>query len=335
MGAEVSRRTTLQGIFAESVEELAAANIEEKDERREPSGPVRSMALTLGKMEDEAKALQAALVAGQHVQEIDTDLIDDSFVRDRIDEIAFVPDDPFVQSIAEHGQEVPILVRSSPSAPGRYQVAYGHRRLKAARVLGRKVRAVVREISDDQLVIAQGVENSARSNLSYIERAVFAFELEQRSFGRQLIMQALSTDKTELSKLISTASAIPKQLILKIGSAPGIGRRKWMAFASAYDAKRSARLDKLAATPAFLDASSDERFEQMFAVLVQKERDAQVDQTWKPSVGGPLEATIKSSGRGVSFAFKAEDASAFSGYLVERLDELYAEFVKAKSNTGD
>ena len=41
-------------------------------------------------------------------------------------------------------------------------MAFGHRRLKAVVALGRKVRAVVRAMSDVELVIAQGIENSQR-----------------------------------------------------------------------------------------------------------------------------------------------------------------------------
>uniref|UniRef100_UPI001D0E2864 ParB/RepB/Spo0J family partition protein n=1 Tax=Klebsiella pneumoniae TaxID=573 RepID=UPI001D0E2864 len=77
---------------------------------------------------------------------------------------------------------MPILVRPHPTIDGRYQVAYGHRRLVAVRQLGFKVKAVIRELSDDQLVVSQGQENNARTNLSYIERALFASRLEDRSF---------------------------------------------------------------------------------------------------------------------------------------------------------
>ena len=40
--------------------------------------------------------------------------------------------------------------------------------------LSRKVRAVVKEMKDREHVIAQGQENSARANLSFIEKALFA-----------------------------------------------------------------------------------------------------------------------------------------------------------------
>ncbi|MFC7555837.1 ParB/RepB/Spo0J family partition protein [Pseudoroseomonas wenyumeiae] len=60
-------------------------------------------------------------------------------------------------------------MRPHPTEPGRFQVAFGHRRLRAARDLAKPVRAVVRPLSDRELVLAQGQENSARANLSFIE----------------------------------------------------------------------------------------------------------------------------------------------------------------------
>ena len=51
----MSRRDRLKGLFDDTAQELAAANLEEAA-MRGPAGPVRSMALTLGRMEEETKA---------------------------------------------------------------------------------------------------------------------------------------------------------------------------------------------------------------------------------------------------------------------------------------
>ncbi len=326
----MSRRTILSGIFEQSVQELAAANLDQETDHRGPAGPVRTMALSLGRMEDEAKALQEALQSGQHVQELDPELIDSSFVRDRIDEIDFSKDDPFLQSIAENGQEVPILVRPHPEKDGRFQVAYGHRRVKAASVLGIKVRAIVREIDDSALVVAQGIENSGRENLSYIERAVFAFSLEGRGFSRSLIMQALSTDKTELSKLISVASAVPADIIQAIGSARGIGRRRWLDFAAAYSASKYKGLIKLVSSAGFQDLHSDARFEAALVSLTAKRESRAPSEEWKPKRGGDVAGTIRAREKSFAIALTAADAASFGRFLSERLDELYDEFVKTK-----
>lgn len=145
-------------------------------------GPVGGITRTLGNITEKmerANDLERQLAEGQTIVEIDTDLIDGSFVTDRL-EIDPIELGQLIEQIREHGQQVPILVRPHPESNGRYQVAYGHRRLAATKELGIKVRAVIRQLTDDQLVVSQGQENSARTNLSYIERALFALRLEQR-----------------------------------------------------------------------------------------------------------------------------------------------------------
>ncbi|BCH62563.1 plasmid partitioning protein RepB (plasmid) [Agrobacterium vitis] len=297
-----------------------------------PAGPIKSMALTLDKMENEAKALQEAMISGQYVQELDPELIEPSFVRDRMDEIAFADDDPFLRSIADNGQEVPILVRPHPQKEGRYQVAYGHRRLKAVTQLGIKVRAVVREFDDTALVVAQGIENSGRENLSYIERAVFALALEQRGFKRSDIMQALSTDKTELSKLISVALTVPASIVSAIGSAKGIGRRKWQALASAYSDDRQDDIGRLLQSQRLKAKNSDERFEAVLALLSETSRDQEKGREWKPRAGGPLNGTIKASSKSFSLTLSTKEAGPFGQYLSDKLDDLYDDYLKQKEN---
>lgn len=112
------------------------------------------------------------------VLDLAAELIDASLIADRL---ADAGDDHnlLVASILEHGQQVPILVRPHPDREGRYQIAYGRRRLRALKELGQTVRAIVKPLSDEQLVVAQGQENSARTDLSFIEKALFAARLEE------------------------------------------------------------------------------------------------------------------------------------------------------------
>jgi ParB family transcriptional regulator, chromosome partitioning protein len=153
-----------------------------------------------------AKELEAKLTAGQLVMELDAELIDPSFVADRM---AGANDEAFTalkDAIASEGQGSPILVRPHPTVPDRYQVAFGHRRLRVARDLGRPVRAVVKKLSDEELVLAQGQENSVRTDLSFIERARFAQSLVELSYGREVVMAALAVDKTTVSRMLSVTA---------------------------------------------------------------------------------------------------------------------------------
>ena len=208
---------------------------------------------------DAAKGLEARLAAGEIVIDLDPISVDGSFVADRM----LDDDESYMilrEGIRQQGQTSPILVRPHPTMNGRYQVAFGHRRLRVAVDLGRPVRAVVKQMSDRDLIIAQGQENSARADLSFIERARFARQLEMMEYDRETIMAALSVDKTALSRMISVASHIPAVVINGIGPAPATGRPRWMELAGLFQAQdKSNAIDTLLKEPAFLANSSDRR----------------------------------------------------------------------------
>ena len=329
----MSRRDKLTGIFADTTRELAAANFSESPgETRVLAGPVRTMGLALDRLDQEARELKEALKSGEKIVELDPEQIDSSFIRDRFDG-EMLPTDDLVKSIEENGQEVPILVRQHPEREGRYQVAYGHRRLRALRILKRKVRAVIRPMTDKELVVAQGIENTARKDLSYIERAVFALSLESRGFGRDVIMQALSTDKTELSKLLSVARGIPSDVVQAIGAAPAAGRRRWMELVEKISApKILAAVRREIQSPDFESLSSDERFLRVVTKATQKPKREPAFREWKPK-DGKIAAKIRSTGKAYTLSLNSSGADGFGAYLTERLDDLYADWQEnLKSN---
>ena len=190
-------------------------------------GAINKALETVLSAQGDVSELRAQLASGQAIVELDPEIIEGSFVRDRMDG-SDAAHDSLVEAIRARGQQVPILVRPHPTRLGHYQVAYGHRRLRAVTQLGIKVRAVVKQMSDDELVVAQGQENNARLDLTYIEQAMFAFRLEQRGFSRATITEALSIDKSNLAKLISVPNKVPHTVIEAIGHAPGIGRGRWL-----------------------------------------------------------------------------------------------------------
>ena len=152
-----------------------------------PAGAVKAMNLGLQRLSEEAsaaKSLRATLAGAEHVIEIAPSEIEFSFVRDRLP----VESDPSFESlkaqIAAQGQQVPFLcalIQKIPALSGRLR----HRRLRAAAELGRPVKAIVRKLTDDELVIAQGQENSERRDLSFIERALFASRSRKARFRSQ------------------------------------------------------------------------------------------------------------------------------------------------------
>ncbi len=260
------------------------------------------------------------------VVEIDTAMIVDSAFRDRL-ERANSNSDELVASIREAGQQVPILVRPSPDESGKYQIAYGHRRVAALRHLGQPVRALVRPLTDAQLIVAQGAENNARKDLSFIERAHFAASLEQRGIDRATIMAALSVDKTELSRLISVTRSIPLDLIERVGPAPKAGRRRWMEFAERVESsaaiEEARRVAETERFKALLD--SDARFLMLFASVAPGHSLRRSPEIWKDGVGRKLARIERADGR---FTLSIDETlePSFGDYLLEQLPEILASF---------
>ncbi len=188
-----------------------------------------------------AKSLQAAAAAA--IRDIETRLIDDSQFKDRIQ----VVDDEVVElaeSIRSQGQLIPILV--SPIQGGRYRIVYGRRRLAALRTLGLPAKALVRELDEDQAIIAQGQENSYRKDLSWIEKAVFAKQLIDAGKSDQLVCDALNIDQkarrggeklTGLSRMRQVTARLSPDLIDAIGPAPKVGRDRWYEVAQLLEKK--------------------------------------------------------------------------------------------------
>ena len=295
------------------------------------TAPVGGITRTLGSITEKverAQALERQLAEGQTIIELDPAQLESSFVNDRLSvdpaELA-----QLVDQIKQHGQQVPILVRPHPADRSRFQVAYGHRRVAAARQLDVKVRAVVRELTDDQLVVSQGQENNSRTDLSYIERALFASRLEDRKFGRDVIMSALGVDKAALSKMLGVVRQLPEELIVAVGAAPTVGRRRWMELADLVAKKNDTQAILAFATrPDHANLTSDQRFE-MLAGFLAAPPDKAV-QEWQ--ILEALPVRLKETPTGATFVFNSKAAPGFDQFVKERLASLYTEY---RQQTGE
>lgn len=193
------------------------------------------------------------------VREIPVSAIEEEGPKDRLSfsdaDVAELAD-----SIRAHGQQVPIMVRPIADTPGRYRIVYGRRRLRALRLLERPAKALVRTLSDQEAILAQGQENSQRLDPSFIEKALFAAELVSDGYEQAVILDALAIDKPMLSRMTKVAREMPQAAVQAIGSAHGIGRRRWEDLADRVR-DRGIDLEKLLADVDLNDATtSDERF---------------------------------------------------------------------------
>lgn len=324
----MSRKATIDTLFlGKASGGVSAAS----DPGRVRTGAIAAMGTSLKELTESALSaskMQEQLENGDAVIEIEPSDIDASMVNDRL--IAEIdPDfDELVESIRGSGQQVPILVRPNPSAPSRYQIAYGRRRMRAAVKLGAKVRAIVRDMTDSELVIAQGKENLDRKDLSFIEKAMFARQLEEQGFERPVIMAALSTDKGDLSRYITVAKTIPQDVVQAIGPAGKAGRARWIALGEKLSTG-SAPIKRTLQSEEFKALDSDGRFAMLFNTLT--ERRASTAQPWVTDRGQKAGQVEQRSDR-VVLTIDERVVPDFGSYLAERLDELYADFLKRKED---
>ncbi|MBJ6722457.1 plasmid partitioning protein RepB [Bacillus sp. PR5] len=343
----MSRKNLLSSI---TERKLTAGNLEptassdklspamERNRSRGAFGAITKSIDGLAEQAKAAKEIEARLLEGSTVIELDPELVDVSFIEDRIgtDTEAF---SELVEAIRERGQDSPILVRPHPDREGRYMVVFGHRRLRAAKALQRPVRAVVKELADRDHVIAQGQENSARANLSFIERAVFARNLIDSGHDREVVMVSLSIDKTNASKLLSVANDIPGEIIRAVGAAPSCGRDTWYKLAQLLrdDKNRAAALTLIESTD-FVESDSDQRLAFLLAsVGTSKRKPAKAvsAKQWAP-VDRSMRVTAKAKGKTLSMEFASPNGKAFGEWISNNLEGLYESFRKSESGkTGD
>jgi ParB family chromosome partitioning protein len=297
------------------------------------SGAIRAMNLELQHLSDEAaeaKSLRQTLAGSEPVLELVPSDIDPSPVADRIP----TDNDPAFEElkarIAEIGQQVPILVRPHPERQGRYQVAYGRRRLRVANELGKPVKAIVRQLSDRELVISQAQENGPRTDLTFIERALFATNLLENNFDRDTITVALGVDKPELSRLLTVAHAITPGLIAAIGPAPKIGRPRWSALADkCSDQKAAARAAKATTTEEFKRADTNSRFNLVISAVTDEATSAASKKALKTDDGLRV-AWVERTKKGIRLT---SDRASFAVFLEQRLPTLLQEFAAAEAGT--
>lgn len=298
---------------------------------RSASGAVKAMGLSLNAITreaEEARALRQALAEGERVVSVDPARIEASFVADRLT-IGDAEDADFerlTESMAESGQQVPVLLRPHPEREGHFQTAYGHRRIKAAARLGREVKAIVRALSDAELVLAQGKENAERRNLSFIERALFAQNLAARGFDRKVIGDALAVQKSELSRLLQVVEGVPEHFIRAIGPAPKAGRERWMKLGEILksEAKQVIAVDVIY-SEAFKALDSDARFQMLFSRLDRRTRPETAPAEELKDGEGRVFAWLKRDGKTARIEFAAGTDAAFldeaAGLLASRYDE--------------
>jgi ParB family chromosome partitioning protein len=327
----MSKRTdTIKSLFTAPQSNALSADNVSGALPRVSSGSVRSLKDSFSEVERENEELRERIASGAVIAEIDPLLIDPSPLADRFrdhDDSSF---EALKQSIAQRGQEVPILIREHPEVKGRYQSAYGHRRVRATRDLGIPVKAILRSLSDEALIVAQGLENAPREDLSFIERANFAMHIEEAGHSRSVVQDALSIDRAEASKLLAVARSVPADVIQAIGKASKVGRGRWQSFAELIkDAAALERVRAVIAEPKFAERETDARFLAAFSAGSRLSRGELLKlQEEKPvfSASGDKIARVRHTEHELKLTIDKNVSTRFAAFLVEQLPALFDAF---------
>jgi len=303
------------------------------------TGAAKTVVRSIEEMAENTKRL----MEGEAIIEIDPQHLDVSFAADRLSE-----DDAeyseLKEAIREQGQSSPILVRPNPQHSERYMVVFGHRRARVAMDLGIPVKAVVKKLDDISSAIAQGQENSARSNLSFIERAYFAQNLLSNGMSKEVVKSAIGIDDAMLSKMLSVAETVPSTMMMALGASKKIGRDKWLSLRQIIlnPAFLDVALERIA-TDDFMSLQENERFDALHDYLRKYSTRSSAknpsktvsEKTWSSS-DRSVSLSMKEKAKKVTAEFSSQEARPFSNWLTNNLDRLFEEYQQSKQrNNGD
>jgi ParB family transcriptional regulator, chromosome partitioning protein len=298
---------------------------------------IGNLGALLSDMSHEARRaadLQRDLAEAERVVEIEPSLIDPSPIRDRLEDPTSEDDLALLESISRDGQRVPALLRPHPSSPGRYITIFGHRRIAQVRKLGRLVRAIIADMKEEDAFVAQGQENNARLNTSFIERAMFAKRLNDRGMKIVRIADALNVVKSVVSESIAVAAALPEALLEAIGPAPAVGRARWQALAKRIEHDVDWR--SIVGDSSFATLPSNQRFERIIGEGGVNRSLSDTSSARQLVDDDGCYMKVRRTLKAVTYAIPLNDAAtredglSFADWIENRIPKLREEYRKSK-----
>jgi len=127
--------------------------------------------------------------------------------------------DALANSIAQVGQQEPVLLRPSENKSYKYDIIFGNRRWRACKYANKKLMAIVKGVNDQEASTYQKAENENRKELSDFARAYsYKKQIDEGVFKSQSELgQALGLNRQTLNDIMAF-TRIPKELIKAIPS---------------------------------------------------------------------------------------------------------------------
>lgn len=111
----------------------------------------------------------------------------------------------FAENIKANGVVMPVIVR--PLKEGTYEMISGHRRKRACQLAGiKEIKAIVRELTDEQAIIQMVDSNKQREKILPSEKA-FAYKMKLEAIKKQGKRNDLITSSPMATKLNGTITA--------------------------------------------------------------------------------------------------------------------------------
>ncbi|NRP51478.1 hypothetical protein XMM354_003276 [Aliiroseovarius sp. xm-m-354] len=178
--------------------------------------------------------------------------------------------------------------------------------------------------------MSQAIENIAREDLTYIERARLAVRMvDEAQLAPADIDTAFSCGKTDRSRYLKIGRGVPDDILSYIGKAPGIGRPRWEKLVSHIETDKAAlRLMREALAAANAEdgslATSDDRFALLFNAAFHtaptskpsNSKTPDSEEIWITSHDKPV-GTIKQTGSGIQVTLRNSPRPGFLDWLAE------------------
>ena len=151
------------------------------------------------------------------------------------------------------GNKQPAMVRPSPTSPGRYDLVFGERRMRACQLANVPFTAVVSEMDDDELTLLRELENVGRKDKSLIERAFSLGALPERlAYGsRDELLASLKISRMTFQRLRKIAT-VPLYIWTSIPQPHTTSVREAMSVCEFYDSDPKGVAARARAMDAFL-----------------------------------------------------------------------------------
>jgi ParB family chromosome partitioning protein len=175
-------------------------------------------------------------------------------------------------SIRENGLLQPLVVRTAPGTTDRYQLVAGERRFRAVSSLGwEDVPVLVREASDETLLVLALVENLQREELNPLEEAEgYKALVDQFGMSQSDVARAMGKDRSTVANLLRLLNLPPSVRKLLESGELSMGHAR--ALLAVEDSVRAGELARAAAKEGWSVRQVEQKVSEVVSAGVKKKK---------------------------------------------------------------